>query len=477
MEVSIASAIQRRTAQTVARFAPAAATWSRGKSSRVEPHVPSKTQRGFGAVAEMTREPVTSVGNLPLREVMDLLERDQAMKQFGRRPLSGPSVWTGEDLRLAPWWGHMLTPEDVDDLHQATEAVKKAGVQWRAPGVPEIIPKEAFPIGLAMRQKLSELSEELEDGKGLAMIRNMPVNDPRFSEDDLAIAYLGMSAHIGHIILQSSSGLRSVSRGYGLPLGRVQAEMTGETPKGGRQTNNHFRLHTDRCDVISLLSVRTAPQGGASRVCSAPAVYNAMLERRPELARVLAEPIDRIWEGENGFFRLPVWGLTPCGRFTTQISPSYVENAQYLPNTRKATPAQIEALDMIELLGMELGAEFLMQPGMLYFLNNHQVYHGRGSWAVTEAEKSGSWGSRGRLLFRTWISPFNSRALPDTPEYRCIWGNTAAGAPRGGFDQAVATGEVPKAEMPADHVYYSLYDQKVQQHSMEGHSGTVLHYD
>ena len=63
----------------------------------------------------------------------------------------------------------------------------------------------------------------------------------------------------------SLRGLRSVSRGYGMPLGRVQAEMTGETPKGGLQTNNAFRLHTDRCDVISLMSLRTAPNGGASQ--------------------------------------------------------------------------------------------------------------------------------------------------------------------------------------------------------------------
>merc|ERR1719169_180721 len=113
------------------------------------------------------------------------------------------------------------------------------------------------------------------------MIRNMPVDDKRFTHDDLAVMYLGISSHIGHIILQSSSGLRSVSRGYGMPMGRIQAEMTGETPKAGKQTNNHFRYHTDRCDVISLLGIRVAPKGGASRVASAPMIYNKMLERCP----------------------------------------------------------------------------------------------------------------------------------------------------------------------------------------------------
>eukprot|EP00746_Dinoflagellata_sp_MGD_P137635 gnl/MRDRNA2_/MRDRNA2_71396_c0_seq1.p1 gnl/MRDRNA2_/MRDRNA2_71396_c0~~gnl/MRDRNA2_/MRDRNA2_71396_c0_seq1.p1 ORF type:complete len:443 (-),score=68.57 gnl/MRDRNA2_/MRDRNA2_71396_c0_seq1:121-1449(-) len=313
-------------------------------------------------------------------------------------PIKGPSVWTGEELKNDPWWGHMLTPEDIDDLHKATQVAKKSAT-WLLPGVPDIVAKETFPLGPAMVQKLAAVRDQLENQKGLVMFKNMPVHDSRFTEDDLAIMYLGVSVHVGHIILQSSSGLRSVSRGYGLPLGRVQAEMTGETPKNGKQTNNHFRYHTDRCDVISLLSIRTAPSGGASRVCSAPAIYNALLERDPELAQTLTQPIDRIWEGENGFFRLPVMGLTPSGKFTTQISPSYVENAQFLPNTTKATQNQIRALDAIEDIGIELGAEFTMAPGMLYFLNNHQVYHGRGSWSTTESESQGAWGSEGRLLF------------------------------------------------------------------------------
>jgi len=205
-------------------------------------------------------------------------------------------------------------------------------------------------------------------------------------------------------------------------------------------------------------------------------VYNAILERTPELAKALTEPIDRIWEGKDGYFRLPVVGTTPTGQFTTQISPSYVENAQFLENATKATPEQVAALDAIEEVGMELGAEFVMQPGMLYFLNNHQVYHGRGNWSVTENEASGKWGKEGRLLFRTWISPYNSRSLPDTPEYRNVWGNVEGGQPRGGWDQAVKTGDSPKPNIPADHQYYSLYSDRVQKHSMNGHCGTVLEY-
>jgi len=414
-------------------------------------------------------------GNMPITKPSAplIINMERTAPRLKAEPIVSPSVWTGEDLRKDPWWGHKLSSDEIDDLFQATQNAKKTA-EWILPGIPEKVPRDAFPLGPGMVQKLADVREQLENGKGLAMFRNMPVNDARFTEDDLAVMYLGISAHIGHVILQSSSGLRSVSRGYGLPLGRIQAEMTGETPKGGKQTNNHFRFHTDLCDVISLLSIRTAPNGGASRVCSAPAIYNALLERDPELAQTLTEPIDRIWEGENGYFRLPVMGLTPDGKFTTQISPSYVENAQFLENTVKATPTQIRALDAIEDIGMELGAEFISKPGMMYFLNNHQVYHGRGSWSVTQKEQEGAWGKQGRLLLRTWISPYNSRALPDNDMYRFVWGDVAAGMPRGGYDQAIQTGEVPKPQIPDDHEYYGLYSKETQQRSMKEHCKTML---
>ena len=118
------------------------------------------------------------------------------------------------------------------------------------------------------------------------------------------------------------------------------------------------------CDLITLLSVRTASKGGYSRIASATAIHDAMLDRAPELVPLLycapppsplapwglglasgqklapppscalahtrspassraAAPIERIWEGGSGVIALPIWATHPeTGRFTTQISPS-----------------------------------------------------------------------------------------------------------------------------------------------------------
>mmetsp|Transcript_22957 Transcript_22957/g.52531 ORF Transcript_22957/g.52531 Transcript_22957/m.52531 type:complete len:307 (+) Transcript_22957:3-923(+) len=298
------------------------------------------------------------------------------------------------------------------------------------------------------------------------MVANMPVD--RYDLSQLAVMYLGISCHLGHVVRQSSSGLRSKSRGYGMPLGKIRAEMAGKTPKDGKQANNYFRLHTDRCDVISLLSIRTASKGGMARVASAIAIHDAMLQRAPHLVPLLYQPIERIWE--SGVIALPIWCKHPkTGQFTTQISPSYIENAQYVNGTRQLSPDEIEAIDLIEEIGLELGHEFLQLPGQMTFLNNHMVYHGRTAWK--HAEEGDTINERdnaqnGRLLLRAWISPFNSRELPDTPEFRVMWGDVAPGVPRGGLDPAISAGIVEKPKELVEAYssgkadYYGLYRRK-----------------
>jgi len=113
----------------------------------------------------------------------------------------------------------------------------------------------------------------------------------------------------------------------------------------------------------------------------------------------------------------------------------------------------------------------VQQPGQLTFLNNHQVYHGRTAWKFTESGESSASADRddeshGRLLLRAWLSPFNSRALPDTPQFREMWGSVEPGAPRGGLEPALKAGikakppELVEAYATGKADYYGLYRRK-----------------
>jgi hypothetical protein len=380
-----------------------------------------------------------------------------------QQKIGGPAAWTGKNLTSTKFWGYELSKSQINELEGALSSALKSGdVVWDG-DIAVNMSQEIFKLN-SVGSTLAELSEELEN-KGCAMIANVPVE--KYSEAELSVLYQGMCSYVGQWVPQSSAGLRSKSRGYGMPLGKIKAEMHGNTPMGGKQANNYFRLHTDRCDVLSLLSIRTAAAGGRGRIASAVTIHDTMLERYPELVPYLYAPIPRIWEA--GISDLPVWAVHK-GKFTTQISPSYVENAQLCPGVRKLLPEELEAIDLLEEIGLEVGYDFLQEAGQMTFLNNHLVYHGRTAWKY-EGEKDDA--SLGRLLFRMWLSPFNSRELPDTPEFRALWGDVRAGAVRGGLEPAVNAGLAEKPHELTDAInsgtydYYGLFKRKFENQSVD----------
>jgi hypothetical protein len=125
---------------------------------------------------------------------------------------------------------------------------------------------------------------------------------------------------------------------------------------------------------------------------------------------------------------MPIFGMRD-GRFTSQYSRTFVENAQHTPGVPKLTAAQNEALDLWAEVCEEQCYGMDMRPGDLQLLNNHVVYHARATYEDDPAP------GKDRFLMRLWLSMPNSRALPAGHE--ALWGSTEAGAPRGGIAQAV----------------------------------------
>jgi hypothetical protein len=197
------------------------------------------------------------------------------------------------------------------------------------------------------------------------------------------------------------------------------------------QSPGQLRFHTDRCDVVGLLCVRQACEGGVSKLASSATVYNEILKRRPDLHALLCKPIPRSRFGEEACgefvaYDLPVFGVRD-GMLTSHFSLTYIENAQMLPGVRKLSDAEHEAIEMLLEVAQEVCFEMRFAPGDMQLLNNHIIYHGRT--AFTDDANSG----QDRLLMRLWISVPNSRALP--PDHAILWGDVGAGRPHGGIAQ------------------------------------------
>jgi hypothetical protein len=346
------------------------------------------------------------------------------------RPISGACVWQGRDIANSQRWIRDFTPAMLDEIDSAVRAVQKRGLAWHQ------VTRADFPL-LQTAALLAETADELENGSGMMKLRGLPV--AKYSEDELRILWFGLGSVLARPVFQNRSGeLMRAIRDEGGDLGARygQIERAGDKPfvssYGRTLSSGALRYHTDRCDVVGLLCVRQARAGGVSTLASSPAVHNTMLERRPDLAAALYQPIwrSRLGEeqgGEKVAYPLPIFGQRD-GLFTSHYSLTYIEAAQLMDDVPRLTDAQREAIDLLMKLCAELSFEMTMEPGVIQLLNNHVIYHGRTPF--TDDATTGN----NRLLLRLWLGMPNSRTLPE--DHAALWGNVAAGAQRGGIAQA-----------------------------------------
>jgi Taurine catabolism dioxygenase TauD, TfdA family len=330
--------------------------------------------------------------------------------------IAGAAAWTGAEMaRRRDAWLHTLSEADIAELEAAVAAHRAAD---RAMG--EIAAENFHLPSLAPR--LAAILEDLQHGKGFAVLRGLPVE--RMGTEAAAIAYLGIGAHFGSFRSQNAKGhLLGHVKDLGLDIADPKVRYY--------QTTRALEYHTDSCDIVGLLCLKTAKAGGESRIVSSTTLYNEILRRRPDLVGELFHPFptDRRGEVPPGmlpWFEIPVFSWYE-GRLTALYSGQYIRSAQAnFPGCRRLTAAEIEALDLLDALANDpaLNLEIEFRPGDMQFLHNHQILHSRTdfeNWPEPE---------RQRHLLRLWLAPREARALP--PSFVQRYGSLTPGD-RGGI--------------------------------------------
>jgi len=326
------------------------------------------------------------------------------------RPIEAPYAWKGADLQNRTDWLRPFNAAELAEIDAALQSIKKRELDLFDIG------KKDFPLP-AFSKELAKISTELESGRGMIMLRGLPLS---YSPDDLRTVYWGIGTHLGTPVSQNQHGeLLGVVKDFG-PM--------ENTKRRGSKTADGLSFHSDRCDVVGLLCVRKAKSGGASRIVSSAAIHNEILRQRPDLIDVFYGNWDHSWQGEEppGCGRTdnrPIFGFRD-GYFTGLFSPAYIRFAQEFPETPRHTPQQREALALYEKLTNELALDMHFQPGDIQLLNNHLMYHGRTHFEDYPEE------SKKRLLLRLWLSVPGSRPMPQA--WKTVFGSVDAGAVRGG---------------------------------------------
>jgi hypothetical protein len=210
-------------------------------------------------------------------------------------PIAGPVAWLGRDMAASRAWVRPFTAREVDEIDAALRGVQRRGLAWPKFG------RDDFPLPTLARE-LPAVLDELERGRGFVVLRGFPVE--RYTDHELKTVYWGVGSHLGHPRYQNATGeligeVRDENRRYGDVREPAMDPTLGRSSRSKARSAGPLRFHTDRCDVVSLLCVRRATQGGLSKIVSAVSVSNAILERRPDLHALLCGDYWRSRQGEE----------------------------------------------------------------------------------------------------------------------------------------------------------------------------------
>jgi hypothetical protein len=315
-----------------------------------------------------------------------------------RNLITGPGAWIGPEIQHDASWIHRLDAAAIKEIDAALTHAKRVGAK-----IP--FTKEAFPLrGVA--KALDCILEEIEHGRGFVLLRGIPRG--HYSDEECALLYWGLGAHLGTPVSQNSRGHLL---GHVRDEGRIHADPNAR----GYQTSERMDFHTDMLpvDVLGLFCLRTARSGGASKIVSALTIHNVLREERPDLLEALYGNFHVDWrgeepEGEPPCFTLPMFSARE-GRVTARIvSLPYYESAARHGKQYQPTAIQREALEAVQSMANrpELMLTMDFQEGDVQLINNHILLHAREAF-VDHPEPG-----RERHLLRMWIAVAEERRRP-----------------------------------------------------------------
>ncbi len=329
------------------------------------------------------------------------------------RPSDSPSAWTGRALRDADDWTLRLTAADNVELRAAIAHARQVGAAIPALG------RDDFPLPRLAR-RLAAMLDEVMDGRGFVLVRGFDLSG--LSIPDAALAYWGLGAHLGAGRAQNAQG---DLLGHVTDLG---VDYRTDPRVRGYQTRLVLPFHNDALDVVGLLCLHPAREGGLSRIVSSTAIHDALLERRPDLLRVLYEPfwLDRRGEAPDG--KPPAYAGACFERFEGRLfcryNRGFIESAQRHPEVPRLSEAQRAALDAVDALcaDPDMHLDMSLEPGDMQFLCNYSTLHSRTDY-VDWPERE-----RRRYLLRLWLDTGRIPRLPasyrDRFEDMALWQRT-----------------------------------------------------
>ncbi|KXS21018.1 Clavaminate synthase-like protein [Gonapodya prolifera JEL478] len=304
------------------------------------------------------------------------------------KTISTTFAWIGQGpdgLESNPQgWLHTVTEDEVEEVERAADEFIATGKSIGE------LKREDFRIPNFARV-LTSVANVINNELGLFLLRGFPVK--KWSRFQSAVVFFGIGAHIGDRLPQNKKGH---------VLGHVKdLKVDPNAPETRRyMTNARQGFHTDECDVVSLMCLETAPEGGESMVASSTTVYNILQERYPEVVPVLFA--NWYWDrkGEEAPKQSPYFVAPVITWHKERLISFYVPYFATTTSRHQGVPPLSEeqklAMQRLEEVCEEVALGMRLEPGDIQFVNNHPIFHDRQAWRDSPQQV--------RHLFRLWLS-------------------------------------------------------------------------
>ncbi|KAL4921518.1 hypothetical protein BDW62DRAFT_198085 [Aspergillus aurantiobrunneus] len=326
------------------------------------------------------------------------------------KSISGPTLWKAEDYKDTPQkWTHRFSAEEIAELSATADAFLAAKTPLTG------ISKSNFPLP-KLSALLTTLRKDLLNGKGFILFKGFPVQE--WGNHKSAVAYMGLGTYLGYFVSQNSRGH---VLGHVKDLGEDPTKIDSVRIY---RTNARQFFHADDSDIVGLLCIARALEGGESDIVSTHDVYNTLAAERPDVLKTLIEPIwyfDRKGEtskGQDEYIRTSVIYLERGDNprvytkyYSLPLLPPFHHQAPWDPYYVRSlgrfsdaglipplSPKQLEALQVLEDTCQRLALHMILEVGDIQFVSNSHVLHSR-----TEYKDYAPPAPR-RHLMRLWLS-------------------------------------------------------------------------
>lgn len=310
--------------------------------------------------------------------------------------ITGAAAWRGDELGKRQEWIYMLSAEQIHELETLGKKFVEDNPDLRTVG------PEDYPLD-ACREAVVSWKADMDTGRGFVLVRGLKTY--LYSDALSSAIYYILGLHVGEPMRQNELG-DLIDHVY------ATSDKTMDDPTAmSSKVRDNLTFHSDSSDVVALMCLRPAKQGGASLLVSGAQIYNEILKRRPDLAPLLLEPFHWDWRRQDKSspaytYTSPVLSMVD-GVFSMYAGSLYVFTAQNYPGVPKLTPEQAEVLKLFDEITVEPGMAIEMdfRPGDIQWLSNYAALHSRTLF-VDHPEAQ-----RKRHLLRLWLKLREQRKM------------------------------------------------------------------